>query len=124
VVIPINVMQVNWFIRHQLQTTSGTCMVLLFERLRGFPVVEFTVPFTPIGQVPIVGRFGSPHFDELVFGVGDGWKCLSQQLFAGIAILSGLLVEHSIGSQRSHLAYDALQRINSSNRVCRCDRIQ
>jgi hypothetical protein len=37
-------------------------MVLLFESFRGSPVIEFTITFTPVGQITIVGGFSSPKF--------------------------------------------------------------
>jgi hypothetical protein len=76
-VIPVNVMQVNRFIRHQFETTSCACMVLPLDRFSRSPVVEFVAPLTPVEQVTVKRGFRSPDFDELVFGVRDRWKGLS-----------------------------------------------
>jgi hypothetical protein len=74
-------------------------MALLSEGFGDSAIVEFTVTFTPIGGVSVVGGFRSLNVDITPFGIRNLWERLVQQLFAGMAYA----ISRTIGFMNLHL---------------------
>lgn len=69
-------------------------MVLSFYDFRGCAFVEFTVTFTPVGDISVVRRFNSFDVDVFILGVGNFWECFIYQFLGSVTVLFSFLIEY------------------------------